>query len=211
MCSYATPFPVEILFGNHQTSNNPVLPELAWYCAIWPPNHTKYSLFSGYVVLSYQFKIIQNQYCLFPMRIILRLSSLQIQESAVNCIFNAVDYNLFHNVLFQIYTFFMAVLQADSSHERIQKRTFRILLVLTTFDMFFLVTSAVIFCTSFIYKDPPFNSIVPAPQSIDIEDTAWVRSRFMVFLKGCFCQKEKSMMTFLSHTQNIKTEVKIIE
>ena len=142
------------------------------------------------------------------MRIILRLSSLQIQESAVNCIFNAVDYNLFHNVLFQIYTFFMAVLQADSSHERIQKRTFRILLVLTTFDMFFLVTSAVIFCTSFIYKDPPFNSIVPAPQSIDIEDTAWVRSRFMVFLKGCFCQKEKSMMKFLSHTQNIKTEVK---
>ena len=51
----------------------------------------------------------------------------------------------------------MAVLQADSYHERIQKRTFRILLVLTTFDIFFLVTSAIIFCTSFIHKDLPFN------------------------------------------------------
>ena len=91
------------------------------------------------------------------MRIILRLSSLQMQESTVKCIFNAVDYSFFSQLLFQIYTFLMAVLQANSSPERIQKRTVRILLVLTTIDIFFLVTSAVIFCTSFIYKDPPFN------------------------------------------------------
>ena len=45
-------FAVEILFGNHQTSNNPVLPGLAWYCAFWPSSHTKYHLFSGYVVVN---------------------------------------------------------------------------------------------------------------------------------------------------------------
>ena len=44
-------FAVEIFFGNHQTSDNPVLPGLAWHCAFWPSSHTKYRLFSGYVVV----------------------------------------------------------------------------------------------------------------------------------------------------------------
>ena len=49
-----TLFAVEIYFCNHQTSNNPILPGLAWHCAFWPSSHTKYRLFSGYVVVDFK-------------------------------------------------------------------------------------------------------------------------------------------------------------